>query len=221
MREFETLRECIEYNHSTLILDLRNYLGPCGNPAYSELFKPSPKGIYVKGEISPLVDLEKPHYLLPSGKKFNVELLFTLERVNGIDDIKDKKVDLIDDKGNVKLNMVDIVRRYHLLTDDPGVSYQGVRAAAYFAISFLSRWCKYANVSVPYHYQDIFKEDVWGLVEDESLDVFKQLKYAISSFVGDDDLFLYFYRMKDSILHIQKNMDYRVYDYYVRKFNDE
>lgn len=221
MREFESLTECIEYNHSTLILDLKNYLGPCNNPEYSELFKPAPKGIYVKGEVTPFLELDKPHYLVPANMVFSPEMIPSLEQLTQLSDLKDRKVAVVDKEGVVRLTSIDIARRYHIFTDDPGTCYQGVRAAAYFAISFLSRWCKHTNLSLPYRIQDIFKEEALPMLEDETLDVFKQLKYAISSFVGDDDLFLYFYRVKGSVLYIQKNMDYRVYEYYLRKFNDE
>lgn len=221
MLEFENLIECIEYNHSTLIVDLKNYIGPCTQPAYYELFKPPLKGIYLKGELQPIVDLTKPHYLRHNTQEGKTAVISTLPLVTNLEMIKGQKASVIDELGNVRLSSQDIYRLYSVLSEDPGCTYQAVKAAAYFALSFLDSWCKHSRINPPCSYKEIFKEEAWHLVEDESLDVFKQLKLTIASFVGEDNLYLYFYRLKDSTLYIQKNMDYRVYDYYVRKFSDD
>ena len=216
MKEFESLTECIEYNHSTLIIDLRNYISPCSQPEYMQLFKPAPKGLYLKGELSPILDLTKPHYLLPkqraTGPNEPLQLLTSLEQ------LKDLQASVVDEHGNVKLSRANLFAMKRSLIEDPGYGYQAVRAAAYFALTFLNNWCQHSRITPPYSFHDIFKEEALHMLVDESLDVFKQLKFAISSFVGEDDLFLYYYKLKGATLYIQKNVDYRVYDYYLRKF---
>lgn len=219
MPEFESLTECIEYNHSTLIIDLRNYISPCSQPEYMQLFKPVPKGIYLKGELSPVLDLTNPHYLRP--RHHSTGSLEPLQLLTSLEQLKDQHASIVDEYGNVKLSRANLFAMKRSLVEDPGYGYQAVRAAAYFALTFLNNWCKHSRITPPYSFHDIFKEEALHMLADESLDVFKQLKFAISSFVGEDDLFLYYYKLKGTTLYIQKNVDFRVYDYYLRKFAHE
>ena len=222
MREFDSVMDCIQYVHSTLVVDLKNYISHCSHDHYKSLFKPTPKGIYLKGEvIKPLVDLTKPHYLRPVAYKDQQVPVQSLTPITEYDQAKGTKSDIVDATGKVLLTSRDIMVMERVLTDDPGYGYQAIRAASYFGLSFLSRFCAHANISPPHDYRDIFIEEAWPQVEDESLDVFNQLKYAIASFVGDDELYLYYYRMQESVLYIQKNVDYRVYEYYLKKHAEE
>lgn len=218
MREFESMSDLIQYSHSSLVLDLRNYIGACNTPAYQETLLPPPAGIYLKGEPYPLVDMSKLHFARPtSHKNLQHPQLKPLQSLNDLT----PNIDVVDGDGGVVLHGLDIYKFKNLLTDTPGYKYQAIRAACYFGVKALSQLCVHSNVRPPFDYRTIFKPEAYDLVEDESLDVFNHLKYAIASFVGDDELFLYYIKLTQSTLMIQKNVDYRVFEYYRIKFTEQ
>lgn len=218
MREFESMSDLIQYSHSSLVLDLRNYIGACSAPSYQETLLPPPPGIYLKGATYPLVDMSKPHFARPTSKKNHPQP--QLKPLLNLGDVT-PNIDVVDVEGNVVLQGLDIYKFKNLLIDTPGYKYQAVRAACYFGVKAISQLCIHANVHPPFDYRAIFKPEAYGLVEDESLDVFNQLKYSIASFVGEDELFLYYIKMTQSTLLIQKNVDYRIFEYYRIKFAEQ
>ena len=218
MREFESMSDLIQYSHSSLVLDLRNYIGACSAPAYQETLLPPPAGIYLKGEPYPLVDMSKLHFARPTLHK-NLQHP-QLKPLQSLHDLT-PNIDVVDGDGGVVLHGLDIYKFKNLLTDTPGYKYQAIRAACYFGVKALSQLCVHSNVRPPFDYRSIFKPEAYDLVEDESLDVFNHLKYAIASFVGDDELFLYYIKLYRCTLMIQKNVDYRVFEYYRIKFAEQ
>ncbi len=66
-----------------------------------QLFKPAPKGLYLKGELSPILDLTKPHYLLPRVRATGP--IESLQPLTSLEQLKDLQASVVDEHGNVKL----------------------------------------------------------------------------------------------------------------------
>ena len=143
MREFDNLRDCIQHVTSTLVIDLKNHATQCACEDYVSLLKPAPPGIYLKGVLEPIVDLRTEHFLLAPHEKTPTIPVRSVADIN-------PRYDVVDRNGVVKLKRKFIYQNQGSLTDDPGYQYGAIRAAAFFATSYLKSFATHSSFTLPY-----------------------------------------------------------------------
>lgn len=226
MEDFASLEECTTYVEGTLILDLKNFIPVFEETPFVDAFLEPPEGIYLKGEYLPLLDLSKRFYrkdkLVMNNVIRGVIDYANSPLITNKGDILDCTSDVVNDRGDIVLTRRNIHRLRDLLTDHPGHTYNAIKAALYVAMSCIRQFCPYANITPPDHYTSFLREPYWYLEEEDHLTTaLKKMVAHITSFVSNDENHIYFYKLKGTVFTLEKNVDYRIRDYYLRLAQDE
>lgn len=171
--------------------------------ALFEALQPNPEGIYIKGQLMPVVKPGQKLFALNSGKSFSY------------DQIAEIQDDVCDEDGNVLIKKELMLDKARLLNYG---GYYPVSALQLLKANVdlnLRRFCKFA---VPFSnestvlrylkpgYKHILNE---GYLDTYTNDIIEQLH----EFIVKDLWRIYFTKVKSDNLFIEKSVDYRIYEW--------
>jgi hypothetical protein len=198
----------LEYVKEILIVDLLDYVLALDEEKHILPLVDPPQGVYLKGSIKPLLDINKKYYF--KSKYLNEEegLIKTYK------DVLQSKDDIVNEDGNIVLTLDFIRTRKKFLTIKPDINITAVDIAINLVLTYLNNLCPYTRyVSKPNLYY-LIKPEYHNLIEDNVYEeAFDSLLTNVYNFVNNDIWFIYFHRVKGSTLIIEKTCDYRIYEW--------
>lgn len=234
----------LEIVTSVLVIDLLDQVKLLGGKIPLEALIDPPKGIYLKGSLKPFITDNVDYYAesVLTKKGLNREELvyngvivkgskvvdFQEERITDFQDILGLTENLIDECGTVVLTADDIKRRSKYMSLTPSIPVIAIEVAALMVKSYLDSICPYNKTvrsirSISENtLEEFVKESYHHLIDEDEFDVeFESLLNIVSEFVGDDLWFIYTHRIKGTDLIIEKLIDFRIYDWYRMKYDQQ
>jgi len=227
MIDFKNLSQALAHVQEVLVIDLLQHAmsleeDPCGRGLL-----PSPKGLYILGNFEPiLLESERYYYktqLLSSGGKGDVYDFKESPYIKDISKIAKFADDVYDISGKVVLTSSDIRTKGRFFRTDPGVPVTAIKMAIAVIQRYLGTLCRHtSHIHSASRMDQLVRQEYQYLIDnDEYLIGFDNLISQISQFVGNDHWNIYFYKVKGTTMVITKSCDWRVYDWYRMKFQDQ
>jgi hypothetical protein len=173
------------------------------------------KGLYLNNSYKPLIEFNTNYYVI----KDNAYKLIT-----DIDDIKTTKSNIY-----IKSNGVyELIYRYDklkknmsILTITPTINYSHILVLKEMIDAIITGLLHYKTYSAHYKLYNCFKEEYRDFVRNEDyLTIFNDLYSDISEFVSDNRWNIYFTKIINNSILIEKSVDYRIYQWTLGQIED-
>ncbi len=220
MHDFTSMTEVINHVEAVTILDLMDSITTLDEKFMVALIEP-PAGLYLHGSIEPFIDFSKRYYLRSDHgheEKFIRELFS-----EGIDyraTLASFKQDILNERGDVAVSHRDLVTKAKFINTTPSVPVSALKAAIAVVEQSLTSFCWHSKRSHPqYRLEYLVKPEYRDMVvNDEIVDAFTPIQKKLMDFIGDDQMHIYFTKVKGTNMVIEKAIDWRIYKYYEMTF---
>ncbi len=224
MHDFTSMTEVINHVEAVTILDLMDSITTLDEKFMVALIEP-PAGLYVHGSIEPFIDFSKKYYLRSD---FGNENKFIQTAVQGIDNdyratLASHKQDILTERGDVAVSYRDLVTKAKFISAEPSVPVTALKAAIAVVEQSLTSFCWHSKRSHPqYRLEYLVKPQYRDfIVNDEIVDAFTPIQKKLMDFIGDDQMHIYFTKVKGTNMVIEKAIDWRIYKYYEMTFKSQ
>lgn len=211
---------------SVLAIDLLEFAINLDTELLATLVEP-PKGIYIKGNIKPILTDDKVYYARSKmpyiqgsskmsyiiGKQKRIDIQDTA--IKDLKEVFTLTEDLVDSDGNVVLSLKDIKIKSRYMSIGSDLPVTAIQLTKTMALDYISTLCKFSRFVYSENIESLVKPEYHYLIANDSFDVaFESLHEQILNFIDQDTWFIYFCRLKGTTLLIEKTIDYRIYYYH-------
>lgn len=239
MSDFKSLNEIMDKVTAVLVIDLASHAMMLDEQLHLAALEEPIQGIYLTGSIDPFISLDNKYYLR---SKYNLlqqqihqqsitpeagKIKYTQRQycITNVDDIFNLTEDLVDSDGTTVITPTDIKRKRKYMFDKPTVPAVGIKLASIVGLRYLSTMCPYTkNKNSVYRIDSLVKKEYHPELykkEYEFQVALHDLVDEIMKFIGDDTWHIYFHKIKGTALIIEKTIDWRIYEYYRMKFEED
>lgn len=185
-----------------LILDISPYAGMFENACEGHLL-PAPKGIYLNGTLEPVMVDGQAYY--------------TYDRTETIPmtDINKNDRAVYNEAGKCVITSLQARRKAFFLSNEPFLPYRGIKIVETMVNDQIDSFVLYRR-----NRRNLFSEltkqfapgvDVNDQFGNDLESIYKDLQSDVANFLNNHSWNLYFARMKNNMLHIERSLDYRAY----------
>lgn len=215
--EPSTLSELLRSNKQTYLVDLLEYSLLFEDEPFKSALLPSPKGLYLVGEIDPRLTTDKV-YFDPVGLEQGVP--FT-----GLEAILESSNAVLNESGQVLIPKSSPQYKKKFWSTEPSVPSGALKLIKALIGEHIGSVCRHTRCSVAtYHsgaYNYIRPEMTQLLESGQMAELIEKLFDEVNLFIGNDIWHIYFWDLKGTTLKIEKTVDFRIYEYYRQKFEAE
>lgn len=199
-----------------IIINLLEHIGVIPEPYSSKYLEPYTKGLYLRGNISPLLLEGNTYY---KDFKVNKDGKINAVKFESLAEILLCNNDVYDSRGEVIVTARDLFCNKKFIDTKPNIPVQLIKVGIAVVLEYLNSLNKYTNVnSINYNLNRLVKSQHRDLIVKEYYQTeFNVLLDIISDFVGKDSWHIYFYKVVGTNLVISKTIDFRIYDWYRMK----
>jgi len=228
MDNAEVLKEMNKVD-SILMIDILPYVSLLEEPFLTECFEPPRKGVYIKGDINPILYENVTYFTLSEDRTPEIiQLNYSIAKKSIVKNIYEQ-IKLNENIYNLSASVVisanDLLASRKFLFKEPTIPAQAVKAGISVILSYLNRLCSYTSVNdISYNLdtivKDKYKKDIIHNNKFET--VFETLLDKVADWVGKDSWCIFTYKIKGTSIIIEKGLDYRIYDWYrINFYKDE
>ena len=204
--KIEHPNKLLETPNAILIIDLLEQASYIIDEHTEQFFVESPKGLYIKGHVNPIMLDGKKYY--PKSKYSDDHYLISY--INALE----QEEDIVDDKDKVILNLFNIKNRPYLFTQQPQLPVSAINACYSILIDYLFRYCKHARGLKVKYIGDYIKEEYnHYLYENYFESKISDALDELHEFIRKNDWNIYFHKLKGTTLIIEQHVDYRIYSW--------
>lgn len=173
-----------------------------------ERIAPPPKGIYIYTKLEPIMKDGEMYYHKDGDKYVQV------------DDINKLKTSIYNSDYRVIIPKSFMLNKERYLSNESLLPYRGIKIAELLIKDHVFSLLEYSNRTSNLHNQinshliNVSDETVYTEIISKLDDIIPDLIYTISMFINKHTWHIYTIRIKDKMLRIEKNADWRVVEYY-------
>lgn len=201
-----------------LVLNMLEHVGHILEPYASKYLEPYVSGLYLKGNINPLLVEGITYYkdFVSDSQAKRDKLSFNGIPFNSLAEIMQCNKDVYDSRGNIVITAKDLFFNKRFIDIKPSIPVQIIKVAIAVVLEYLNSLNKHTNVnSINYNLNRLVKSKHRDLIVKEYYQTeFINLIDKVAEFVGADSWHIYFYKINGTSLVISKTIDFRIYDWY-------
>lgn len=177
--------------------------------AIEEYIKPSPDGIYIKSKLEPIMVDGNEYYTKVNDNYIPVEDINLLTSA-----VYNKEYKVI-------IPTTFIKNKTNFISNQSFLPYRGIKITEVILKDYINEILQYTssnrnivnkilchlNIDVN---DELLKENLLLKIDD----VLLETKHVIRKFISRHDWYIYTPRLKDKVFKLEKNMDFRVYEWY-------
>lgn len=198
------------------LIDLVPYVSRLDESLVNTLLDP-PAGLYIPGSIEPLFETAIRYSLVDNeGRELKANI--TTDEI--LADVRKVKLlppgNLANNERNFLCKRANYERVKRHLSTTPQIPIKGCEAAIATVVSYLNSLCEYTCVVAGrYELSKLLKPEFQYLVNTEEFErVFHPLYNEVVKFVGNDTWCNYHYRVRGTVLIIEKGLDFRIIEWH-------
>ena len=174
---------------------------------FGDVFVPPKEGLYLEGFVDPILKGNKLYYARKDFQK--------RKAIKSLDHVIDLDDDIYDDQKNIVMSRRFINNKKKHLTTRPKISISAIFAIRACILNYLYGVCRYARVGLRLSPESFIIDDFIDKLNEKSMEsFFSEILEEIHDFIGEDTWHIYFCRTKNTVLVIEKSIDYRIFDWY-------
>ena len=191
----------------SLLIDLHDHVYGI-NPTILGMLEVPEEGIYFKNSIQPLMVESQVYFKASKFGRYS-------DRIIDFKEVFNLNEDVLDKDGNTVISKKELRARRRYLTMEPELPITAVHLAVNMVNEYLSILAPYAKCGRIKRQEWFVKEEYHYVIEEDLFEsVFERLMSEVYTFVGDDTWHIYFTRMINATLVIEKVVDYRIFRYH-------
>lgn len=220
--EYVSLQDLIAHNKEAAIFDINKHVAQviAKHPEYLQILRKSPEGIYIPGNIEPVVVFIHDYFYK------DVDGINDRTKIqdfkNNIDEVLSSGRDIVDRSGRVVITaqsarVLKKIRKREVSPRD-----MLMKVGIGIVLGYLNSLCKYTSITYSdYRFDRLVKDEYLEVKYEQAMEAaFDPLLLEVRDFVGKDNYNFYFYKVKGTSLILEKSIDYRIYDWYRIKFEE-
>lgn len=223
-QDFKNKFELDSYVKEILILDLLEEAYKVPEDPFLHAIEPEKEGLYLPGGTEPLLTLDKRYYPSSIYNALNLSKSVSKEHhLKTLEQIKNCSEDLYDEKGNLVISARKLRQYNRYFKEEPTVPANLIKVSAAMAMEHLSRIDIRASFNGEHpEIEELILPEYHGLITHGDLYLgYFDLYITLENFISQDSWHLYRVTLKGTTLYVEKQMDLRIYEWYLQKFRDE